>query len=55
MQIGGRTTPGVSRKFRLSGFLAYGFKDKKFKGGGSLEWMLSRQPTMKLTFRERRT
>ena len=50
VQIGGRTTPGVSRKFRLSGFLAYGFKDKKFKGGGSLEWMLSRHPTMKLTF-----
>lgn len=50
VQIGGRTTPGVSKKFRLSGFLAYGFKDKEFKGGGSLEWMLSRQPTMKLTF-----
>jgi hypothetical protein len=29
VQIGGRTTPGVSRKFRLSGFLAYGFKDKQ--------------------------
>lgn len=50
VQFGIRTTPDVSRKIRLYGYLGYGFRDREFKGGGSLEWMISRQPTMKLTF-----
>lgn len=49
VQFGMRTTSEISRKFRLTGYLAYGTKDKEFKGGGSVEWMISRQPTMKLT------
>ena len=40
----------MSRKFRFSGYGAYGMKDHEFKGGATLEWMLSKQPTMKLTF-----
>lgn len=50
VQFGMRTTPEISRKIRVGGYLAYGFRDREFKGGGSLEWMLSRQPTLKLTF-----
>ena len=49
VQIGARTTSEVSRKIRLTGFIGYGFKDREFKGGGTLEWMISKQPTMKLT------
>ncbi len=54
VQLGIRTTPDVSRKFRLTGYLGYGFRDREFKGGGSLEWMISRQPTMKLTLSGKR-
>ena len=49
VQIGARTTSEVSRKIRLTGFIGYGFKDREFKGGGTLEWMIRKQPTMKLT------
>ena len=49
VSFGARTTSELSKKFRLEGYLGYGFKDKEFKGGGSLEWMFSKQPTMKLT------
>ena len=49
VSFGVRTTSELSRKFRLGGYLGYGFKDKEFKGGGSFEWMFSTQPTMKLT------
>ncbi len=49
-QAGIRTTADMSRKFRFSGYGAYGMKDHEFKGGATLEWMLSKQPTMKLTF-----
>ena len=49
VSFGVRTTSELSRKFRLEGYLGYGFKDKEFKGGGSFEWMFSTQPTMKLT------
>lgn len=48
-QIGGRTTAEMSRKVRLSGYVAYGTKDRKVKGGGSVEWMFNRRLTRKLT------
>lgn len=49
VQAGFRTTSALSKKLRFSAFAAYGTKDREFKGGGSVEWMISRQPTMKLT------
>lgn len=48
-QIGGRTTQEVSRKVRLSGYAAYGTKDRQWKGGGSVELMFNRRLTRKLT------
>ena len=54
VQFGIRTTPEISRRFRLTAFGAYGFKDRSFKGGGSLEWMIRRQPTMKPTLSGKR-
>lgn len=52
--FGLRTTSELSRKFRVGGYVAYGTRDKEFKGAGTLEWMLSRQPTRKLTFTVKR-
>ena len=37
---GGRTYFGQNDPWRLEGFLAYGFKDKKFKHGISGKWLL---------------
>lgn len=48
-QIGARTTSDLSKKARLTGYIAYGTKDDEFKGGGTLELNLGRQPTRKLT------
>ncbi len=48
-QLGGRTTQEVSRKVRLSGYAAYGTKDREWKGGGSVELMFNRRLTRKLT------
>ena len=47
-QLGIRTTKKLSRKFRLMGYAAYGFKDKTLKGGGTFEYMFNNQPTNKL-------
>lgn len=49
MQFGVRTTAEFSKKLRITAYGAYGTKDKEFKGGGTLEYMLSRTPTRKLT------
>lgn len=49
IQLGVRTTKDFSRKVRLMGYAAYGFKDKMFKGGGTFEYMFNNQPTGKLT------
>ena len=49
IQLGFRTTSNLSKRFRVSAFASYGTKDREFKGGGSLEWMISKQPTRKLT------
>lgn len=48
-QIGLRTTPAVSRKIRLMGYVAYGIRDDRFKGGGEIELMFNRRLTRKLT------
>lgn len=49
LQLGARTTKELSRRVRLSGYVAYGTKDERFKGGGTVELMLRRQRTRKLT------
>ena len=51
LQAGGHTTKEFSKKVRLFGFVAYGFDDKKWKGGGSVEFMLgdNQKRTNKLT------
>ena len=48
LQGGFRTTKEFSRFVRLSGSLAYGFKDKEFKGNGWLEFIFNREKTRKL-------
>lgn len=47
-QFGGRTTSTFSDKVRLTGYVAYGFKDREFKGLGMAEIMLGNQPTRKI-------
>ncbi len=49
-QLGARTTADFSRSVRLTGYAAYGIKDGKWKGGGTLEYMLNKEPTKKFTF-----
>lgn len=54
-QFGIRTTSEFSKWIRLTGHLAYGFKDRKFKGLAQAEIMFgSNQPTRKLTATLRR-
>ncbi|MCQ2147634.1 MAG: DUF5686 and carboxypeptidase regulatory-like domain-containing protein [Bacteroidales bacterium] len=48
-QLGGRTSHAFSKNTRYTAYVAYGTKDKKFKGGGSIEMMFGSQPTRKLT------
>lgn len=49
VQVGARTRHPFSRKVRLGGYLAYGFRDKRPKGEGKVEWMIGRELTRKLT------
>jgi len=49
VQMGFRTTTDMSRKIRFKGFIAYGFRDRTYKGGGGVELALSRQPMRKLS------
>ncbi len=49
VQLGVRTTKEFSRRFRVMGYAAYGFKDRTWKGGGTFEYMFNNQPTAKLT------
>lgn len=49
MQAGLRTSDTWSRNDRISGHIAYGFKDKEVKGGLKYEHMFSHAPTLKLT------
>lgn len=49
MQVGLRTTSEVSRTVRVGGYVAYGTRDERFKGGATLELAFNRQLTRKLT------
>jgi hypothetical protein len=53
-QFGARTTTDFSKRIRLTGYVAYGTKDKEFKGGGKVELNFNRQPTRKLTIEYKR-
>ena len=48
-RFGARTTKQLSRRYRLTGFVAYGFRDQALKGGGTAEIMFGNQPFRKLT------
>jgi hypothetical protein len=43
VRIGGRTTPKFSKKINLDGYVAYGFRDKKFKYNIGAEFSLSKR------------
>lgn len=43
LRVGGRTYKGPNDKFRLQGFMAYGFKDDKFKYGVSAKYLLNQK------------
>lgn len=43
LRAGGRTYFGPNDPWRLQGYTAYGFKDKKFKYGFSGKWLLDRK------------
>jgi len=45
-KIGAWTSSKFSRKVRLGGFIGYGLKDKRFKYGGDLKWILNKNPRM---------
>ena len=49
IQLGGRTLKEFSTKVRLGGYIAFGFKDLRPKGQATVEWMLGREKTRKLT------
>lgn len=49
MRLGLRTTVDWSKKHRLGGYLAYGFKDRRIKGGFTWEYLISKDPTKKFT------
>ncbi|GAB3758728.1 DUF5686 and carboxypeptidase-like regulatory domain-containing protein [Spirosoma pomorum] len=43
-RIGLRTNTGFSKKWLLSGYLAYGTRDQQFKYSGNIEYILNRKP-----------
>lgn len=53
LQAGIRTTNDFSRRVRLTLYGAYGMRDRKFKGGGSVESIFGRDLTRKLTLSAR--
>lgn len=48
--VGFRTTKHFHPDVRLTGKLGYGFRDHLIKGGGSVEWLIRRDVTRKLSF-----
>lgn len=54
IHFGLRTSAQFSKKIRFYAYGAFGTKDLKFKGGGSIEYLFNRQPTRKLTFEGRK-
>ncbi len=49
VQFGLKTTKEFSRTFRVMGYMAYGFGDRRLKGGGVFEFMFNNQPTRKVS------
>lgn len=45
-RLGGRTSNEFSTNVMLEGYAAYGLRDNRFKYGGGITWMLSKQPRM---------
>lgn len=45
-KIGAWTSSKFSKKVRFGGFLGYGLRDKRFKYGADLKWILSKEPRM---------
>lgn len=45
-RVGGRTSNQFSKRIMLEGYTAYGLRDQRFKFGGGITWMLSKQPRM---------
>lgn len=54
LRTGGRTYFGPDDLWRIEGFLAYGFKDDKFKYGISGKWMLNRENRLIISAGNRR-
>lgn len=48
-RLGLHTSKDLSKEFRWTGFVAYGFKDKQFKGGLTYERLFRKEPFSKLT------
>ncbi len=44
LRFGARTSRNLSKKFRVGGYAAYGFKDKRFKYGGDVKWLVNKSP-----------
>lgn len=44
LRVGARTTTEFSENIRLGAHVAYGFRDERFKYGGTFEWILNREP-----------
>jgi len=47
VRVGGRTSDKFSKRFRLDGFLVYGFKDERFKYSARAKWSLNKSPLNK--------
>ncbi len=54
LRTGGRTYFDRNDLWRVQGFLAYGFKDNKFKYGISAKWLLNQRNRLKLSAGHRR-
>ena len=48
-EFGMHTSKDLSTKFRVSAYVAYGFRDKQWKGGITYEQLFQREPQRKLT------
>src|SRR5690606_2918040 len=54
LRTGGRTYSGPNDPWRIEGYTAYGFKDKKFKYGSSAKWLLDRKNRLVISASTRR-
>ena len=53
LRIGYRTTPAISKNWVATGFLAYGFKDQRYKYGTTVDIFLKKSNWTKLTLSHR--